>query len=498
MASAMLLAAPLTSNDDAARVHGPVGRTRSNGTVPMRTVDDVPPPLASLPQLVEMILRNLLTAVQAVHGILALARPELAKARIEIIGPMHKVIGWVVAADVERCRIECHDVVTDRGFVFPALVSGPGASAAGDDALLRPVGNEAAPLLAIVPQLVEMILRHLLAAIQPVHSILAVVYPQLRRARIDLIGSNEQTVGWVAVAGLACMERCRLEIRDTHTGKELVFPALVSGPGGKPQSDDPMLRSQPKIPTPTTTQLAEIAELVGRLGLTDGELAAVLRRLHVQGGVEAIPDYGTASRVLGTLETMRRIRGKDGRVDPLYDDAVKVVLDCGRGSVSEVERRLHIGYGRASRIIESMTEGGILGPHCGDRPRKVLIGELKDRRVEELYAAAVKVVLDYGRGSGSELQRRLQIGYAVARRLIERMAGAGILGQARGNAPRKVLIGLKKTGPRGSEQERRAGRATVDRDAARQTRPARGTADRSRQTRAGARRGRKHRHGRAA
>ena len=91
-------------------------------------------------------------------------------------------------------------------------------------------------------------------------------------------------------------------------------------------------------------------------------------------------------------------------------------------------RRLGVGFQRASRLVEAMTTAGILGPHCGDRPRKVLIGEVKDRHVEELYDAAVKVVSDCGRGSGSELQRRLHIGYAIARRLIERMTAAGILG----------------------------------------------------------------------
>jgi hypothetical protein len=391
---------------------------------------------------VELILRNLLTAVQGVHGILTLARPELAKARIELIGPTHKVIGWLAVAALERCRVQLRDVVTDRELVFPAPVSGPDANAPGDDLVLRTV-DDAPSALSPLPGLAEIVLRHLLGAVQAVHSILALTRPELRRARIELVGPKEEIVGWLAVAGLVCIERCRLEVRDTHTGKELAFPALVTGPGGKPQSDDPMLRSQPKIPAPTATQFAEIAELVGQLSLPEGELATALRRCKVQGGVEAIPDYFTAQHFLGALKAICRIRGKDGRVDPLYDDAVECVLAYGRGSVCEVQRRLGIGHGRASRIIESMTAAGILGPRCGDRPRKVLIGEMKDGHVEDLYDAAVKVVSDCGRGSGSELQRRLHIGYAVARRLIERMTGAGILGPARGNAPRKALIGLK-------------------------------------------------------
>jgi len=47
--------------------------------------------------------------------------------------------------------------------------------------------------------------------------------------------------------------------------------------------------------------------------------------------------------------------------DDLYDDAIRVVLESGRGSVSLLQRRLSIGYARASRIIEMMAQGGLLG-----------------------------------------------------------------------------------------------------------------------------------------
>jgi DNA segregation ATPase FtsK/SpoIIIE-like protein len=217
-----------------------------------------------------------------------------------------------------------------------------------------------------------------------------------------------------------------------------------------------MLRSQPKIPAPTATQLAEIAELVGRLALTDGQLAAVLRRLKVRGGIEAIPDYFTAQRVLGALEGVRRICAKDGRVDPLYDDAVECVVACGRGSVCEVQRHLGIGSQRASRIIEGMTTAGILGPRePGNVPRRLLAGQGdKDGRSDPLYDKAVECILASGRGSMNELEKCFNIGHRRAWRLIEAMTTDGILGAHCGERqPRKVLIGLKETSPRGSERK---------------------------------------------
>jgi DNA segregation ATPase FtsK/SpoIIIE, S-DNA-T family len=64
--------------------------------------------------------------------------------------------------------------------------------------------------------------------------------------------------------------------------------------------------------------------------------------------------------------------GGDER-DELFDDAVKVVLETKRGSVSLLQRRLTIGYGRASRIIEQMAEAGILGEYKGAQARETLI-----------------------------------------------------------------------------------------------------------------------------
>ncbi|MEX0653684.1 MAG: DNA translocase FtsK [Phycisphaeraceae bacterium] len=59
--------------------------------------------------------------------------------------------------------------------------------------------------------------------------------------------------------------------------------------------------------------------------------------------------------------------------DPLFEEAVKVVLDSKRGSVSLLQRRLTIGYGRASRLIEAMAAAGILGDHKGSQAREVTI-----------------------------------------------------------------------------------------------------------------------------
>lgn len=67
----------------------------------------------------------------------------------------------------------------------------------------------------------------------------------------------------------------------------------------------------------------------------------------------------------------------DGESDVLYDDAVQVVVEAGQASVSFLQRKLGIGYGRAARIIDTMAARGIIGPSRGpNKPRDILVNSL--------------------------------------------------------------------------------------------------------------------------
>ncbi len=75
-----------------------------------------------------------------------------------------------------------------------------------------------------------------------------------------------------------------------------------------------------------------------------------------------------------------------GDRDELFDKAVEVVLDTQRGSVSLLQRRLTIGYSRASRIIEEMERFGIIGGHKTAQAREVLISPEEWFAMQELAA----------------------------------------------------------------------------------------------------------------
>jgi len=51
--------------------------------------------------------------------------------------------------------------------------------------------------------------------------------------------------------------------------------------------------------------------------------------------------------------------------DVLFDDAVRVVREADKGSVSLLQKKLRVGYGRASRLVEQMVAAGILGAETG-------------------------------------------------------------------------------------------------------------------------------------
>ena len=77
-----------------------------------------------------------------------------------------------------------------------------------------------------------------------------------------------------------------------------------------------------------------------------------------EGGAESIPGLETASEA----------------ADPLYDEAVKIVTETRKASISYIQRRLKIGYNRAARMVEEMEKSGLIGPQESNGSREVLAG----------------------------------------------------------------------------------------------------------------------------
>jgi len=98
--------------------------------------------------------------------------------------------------------------------------------------------------------------------------------------------------------------------------------------------------------------------------IEDSELRAAVADLRSKGKCDYHPE----------LMKIRNGSSADtGERDPLFADAVRIILESKRGSVSLLQRRLTVGYSRASRLIDQMAEAGIVGDYKGSQAREVLI-----------------------------------------------------------------------------------------------------------------------------
>lgn len=59
-------------------------------------------------------------------------------------------------------------------------------------------------------------------------------------------------------------------------------------------------------------------------------------------------------------------------LDPIFEEAVKVIQNHDEASASLLQRRLSIGYSRAARLLDQLEEKGYLEPGEGNKPRKVI------------------------------------------------------------------------------------------------------------------------------
>ena len=66
---------------------------------------------------------------------------------------------------------------------------------------------------------------------------------------------------------------------------------------------------------------------------------------------------------------------KDGEQDDLYDEAVRIVAESRRASISHLQRRLKIGYNRAARLVETMEAAGVVSQLQSNGGREVLVGQ---------------------------------------------------------------------------------------------------------------------------
>jgi len=94
----------------------------------------------------------------------------------------------------------------------------------------------------------------------------------------------------------------------------------------------------------------------------EDEVHRVVQYLRDQGS----PEYSKE------LVQLRASSAEDpSEVDPMYPEAVRIICESQRGSLSLLQRRLEVGYSRAARLIDMMEANGIVGEYKGSQARQV-------------------------------------------------------------------------------------------------------------------------------
>ncbi len=132
----------------------------------------------------------------------------------------------------------------------------------------------------------------------------------------------------------------------------------------------------------------------------------------------AEPQFHPELTQLGQPDTSEMVE------DELFDDAVRVVLESKRGSVSLLQRRLGVGYARASRMIEMMAALGVLGEYKGSQAREVMMavedweelrGQMESQREgnQETRESAHQDIRESGRQDSPSYVNEGEKGYAA-------------------------------------------------------------------------------------
>jgi S-DNA-T family DNA segregation ATPase FtsK/SpoIIIE len=124
-----------------------------------------------------------------------------------------------------------------------------------------------------------------------------------------------------------------------------------------------------------TTEMRNLLRVQGAF-MTDDEVDNVVAQVRLQ----SPPDYN--EDLMASLDAPETagggVAGGSAGRDPEFQSAVEIAVASGKMSTSLLQRKLRIGYGKASRVMDELEEAGVIGPQDGSRPREVLISSVDE------------------------------------------------------------------------------------------------------------------------
>jgi len=310
--------------------------------------------------------------------------PHLMAPVVTDMGKASAILEWAVTKMSERYelfqRAQVRDIVTFNDLGEVELFERLGMTDADDQAKAR-IPKKFPYLVFVVDELADLMMTN-----REVENSIVRIAQKARAVGIHLILATQRPQANVVTGLIKANMPCRVAFKvasgmDSRIVLDQKGAELLLGQG------DMM------VVTPSSSDLRRCQ---GTL-VTDNEIRSVTRFLKdvaqpsFERSLVAIRSQAEAQASGDTEQTGEFSAERD----PMFDRAVEIIIETGRGSVSLLQRRLAIGYGRASRLVDQMGAAGILSDHKGSVAREVLITMEDWQRMQALEAG------DDGESSGA-------------------------------------------------------------------------------------------------
>ena len=301
--------------------------------------------------------------------------PHLMAPVVTDMGKAAAIVEWAVTKMEERYelfqRAQVRDIVTFNDLGEVELFERLGMTDADEQAKAR-IPKKFPYLVFVVDELADLMMTN-----REVETSIVRIAQKARAVGIHLILATQRPQANVVTGLIKANMPCRVAFKvasgmDSRIVLDQKGAELLLGQG------DMM------VVTPSSSDLRRCQ---GTL-VADNEIRAVTRFLKdvaqpsFERSLVAIRSQAEAQAAGDTEQTGEFSAERD----PMFDRAVEIIIETGRGSVSLLQRRLAIGYGRASRLVDQMGAAGILSDHKGSVAREVLITMEDWQRMKALEA----------------------------------------------------------------------------------------------------------------
>lgn len=279
---------------------------------------------------------------------------------------MISALKWAVN-EMERrySLIKEHKVRDIKSYNQRMRETGTRVAIKDEDGILQEHENGAMPYIVIV---VDELADFMMAAGRDIEALIARLAAKARAVGIHLVLATQSPRADI-ITGLI---KANISSRIAFTVPSQLESRIILDQGGaeKLLGLGDMLYVNASMPKPKRVQGAwvtndEIDKVVDHLqkqSPADYNDDVINQKVHLNGKGGLVPDH----------------EGSAGGEDPLFLEAVEMVINSQKASASSLQRRFRIGYSRAANIIDSMEEQGIVAPADGQRPREVLIDSIDD------------------------------------------------------------------------------------------------------------------------